>query len=73
MDKKTVKELAISLGTDLVGIASADRFIGSPAVHSQTDKFPVCKSIIVLGYSFPKETLDMKCREVCPHRFGFKQ
>ncbi|PXV58941.1 epoxyqueuosine reductase QueG [Dysgonomonas alginatilytica] len=59
MDKKTVKELAKSLGADLVGVAATDRFVDSPAGHSPVDKFPVCKSVIVLGCTFPQETLKL--------------
>lgn len=58
MDKKTVKELAMFLGADLVGIAAIDRFIDSPVGHSPKDKLPVCKSVIVLGCTFPRETLN---------------
>lgn len=59
MDRKTVKELAISFGADLVGVASIDRFVNSPKGHSPADKFPGCKSVIVLGCTFPQETLKL--------------
>jgi epoxyqueuosine reductase QueG len=59
MDKKTVKDLAISLGADLVGIVAVDRFVDSPIGHSPVDKFPACKSVIVLGCTFPQETLKL--------------
>ncbi|MDU1890405.1 MAG: 4Fe-4S binding protein [Dysgonomonas sp.] len=59
MDKGTVKEIAMSLGADLVGIASVDRFVNSPKGHSPVDKFSTCKSVIVLGCTFPQETLQL--------------
>ena len=59
MDKKTVKHLAISLGADIVGIAAVDRFVNSPKGHSPVDKLSACKSVIVIGCTFPKETLKL--------------
>lgn len=58
MDKNTIKEFAMSLGADLVGIAAIDRFLNSPKGHSPMDIFPACKSVIVLGCTFPQETLN---------------
>jgi epoxyqueuosine reductase QueG len=73
MDKKAVKELAISLGTDLVGIAAVDRFVDSPAGHLPTDKFPACKSVIVLGCTFPQETLKLDTVSYTAVRNGMVQ
>lgn len=57
MNKQAVKELAMSLGADLLGIAATDRFTNAPVGHSPTDKFPACKSVLVLGCTFPQQTL----------------
>ncbi len=60
MDKKAIKELAMSLGADVVGVAATDRFASSPEGHSPVDKFPACRSVIVLGCTFPpQETLNL--------------
>ena len=57
MDSKRVKEVMISLGADLCGIASIDRFSDAPEGYHPSDVFPACKSVISFGCRFPIGTL----------------
>lgn len=52
-----VKELAIEYGADLCGIASMDRFEGTPKQNDPRYIFPGAKSMIVLGYRIPRGVL----------------
>jgi ferredoxin len=45
-----VKEAALSMGADLVGIGSMDRFAGAPKNYDPRYMFPEAKSIIGLGF-----------------------
>ena len=58
MNSKEIKELCRSLGADLVGIASADRFVNAPAGNKPTDVMPTAKSVIALAVVLPKNTLE---------------
>jgi epoxyqueuosine reductase len=58
---KIVKKTALDKGTDMVGIASLDRFEGAPKGHHPLDVLPGCQSVISLGRRFVMgmiETLD---------------
>ena len=57
LDSKKVKEIMISLGADLCGIASIDRFGDAPEGYHPLDVFPACKSVISFGCRFPIGTL----------------
>lgn len=59
MSNKEIKELCLSLGADLVGIASVDRFTATPTGHHPTDVVPTAKSVIVLATALPPNTLDL--------------
>ena len=49
-----IKSFALTKGKiDLVGIASIDRFDGSPYGYHPTDFLPGCKSVIVIGIRLP--------------------
>ncbi|MDR0915873.1 MAG: 4Fe-4S binding protein, partial [Oscillospiraceae bacterium] len=47
--KKNLKELALKNGMDMLGVASVDRFEGSPSGSHPTEILPGCKSVIVVG------------------------
>ncbi|MDR0818590.1 MAG: hypothetical protein LBN43_03340 [Oscillospiraceae bacterium] len=47
--KKILKELAVKNGMDMCGVASVDRFEGSPPGTHPTEILPGCKSVIVIG------------------------
>ena len=59
MTKEQIKELAYSLGADLCGIASIDRFSEAPKGYHPLDVFPQCKSVISFACRFPVGAL--KC------------
>lgn len=54
---KRVKEILFSLGADLCGIASIDRFEDAPKGYHPLDVMPSCKSVISFGCRFPVGTL----------------
>jgi len=47
-----VKEIMQSLGADLCGIASLDRFADAPEGYHPSDVFPPCKSVFPLHAGF---------------------
>lgn len=57
LDSNKIKEIMKSLGADLCGIASVDRFEDAPKGYHPIDVFPACKSVISFGYRFPVATL----------------
>ncbi len=57
MESKKVKEIMFSLGADLCGIASLDRFADAPAGYHPLDVLPTCGSVISFGCRFPAGTL----------------
>lgn len=56
-DSRIVKEILKSLGADLCGIASIDRFADAPKGYHPLDVMPECKSVIVFACRFPVGTL----------------
>lgn len=54
---KIVKDIMLSLGADLCGIASIDRFEDAPKGFHPLDVLPTCKSVISFGCRFPIGTL----------------
>ncbi len=44
LDSKSVKEIMFSLGADLCGVASIDRFANAPEGYHPLDILPTCKS-----------------------------
>lgn len=65
IDSKKVKEIVLSLGADLCGIASIDRFDDAPEGYHPLDVFPACKSVISFGCRFPVGTL--ACKSPIPY------
>jgi ferredoxin len=57
INSQKVKEIAKSLGADLCGIASMDRFEGAPAQMDPRYIFPGARALIMLGYRIPRGTL----------------
>ncbi|MBQ8822519.1 MAG: epoxyqueuosine reductase [Lachnospiraceae bacterium] len=53
MNNKEVKDMMYSLGADLCGVASVDRFEGAPKGFHPLDVLPICKSVISFGVRFP--------------------
>lgn len=52
--KEEIKAKAISLGADLVGVASVDRMSGAPDGFRPTDILPEASSVIVMAKRMPK-------------------
>lgn len=65
IDHKKIKEIMFSLGADLCGIASIDRFADAPAGYHPLDVLPTCKSVISFGCRFPVGTL--RCQSDIPY------
>jgi len=55
--KKTVEQMATSLGADLVGIAPVSRFADAPPGFHPTDIYARTESIIVVAVQVPSEPL----------------
>lgn len=64
-DHKKIKEIMFSLGADLCGIASIDRFADAPAGYHPLDVLPTCKSVISFGCRLPVGTL--RCKSDIPY------
>lgn len=60
MNSIKIKEILKSLGADLCGIASIDRFGDSPKGYHPLDVLPTCKSVISFACRFPSGTLASK-------------
>lgn len=54
---KEIKEIMLSLGADICGIASIDRFEEAPKGYHPLDVMPSCKSVISFGCRFPMGAL----------------
>lgn len=55
-----VKDIFFSLGADLCGIASMERFHDAPKGYHPLDVLPTCKSVISFACRFPVGTLACK-------------
>lgn len=67
MNSSDVKKLLYSLGADLCGIASLDRFGSAPNGYQPTDVFPCCQSVISFAVRFPAGALLCKTNTVYTH------
>jgi epoxyqueuosine reductase QueG len=57
MTNPEIKQLLQSLGADLCGIASVDRFDAAPQGFHPLDVFPQCKSVVAFACRFPVAAL----------------
>lgn len=53
ISNKEVKDIMYSLGADLCGVASIERFEDAPKGFHPLDVFPRCKSVIAFAVRFP--------------------
>ena len=67
MNSADVKKLLYSLGADLCGTASPDRFGSAPNGYQPTDVFPCCQSVISFAVRFPAGALLCKTNTVYTH------
>lgn len=58
LDKNKIKELAIKLGADVVGVGSAKTMDGAPVNHRPTDFLPNAKSIIAIAVRINYSAVD---------------
>lgn len=65
LNAKEVKEITYSLGADLCGVASIDRFGEAPEGFHPRDVLPGCQSVIVFAKKFPAATL--ACTSMVPY------
>jgi epoxyqueuosine reductase QueG len=70
LDADDVKQFAKSIGADLIGIASTDRFDSAPLGHKPEDLLRGAKSVIVMAKRIPLAvvktipTLLLLCRQL---------
>jgi len=57
LNSEIVKEYGLKAGANLVGIADSKNFSLAPEGYKPSDNLEGCRSVIVLGVSFPKEVL----------------
>lgn len=57
INNKEVKDIMYSLGADLCGVASIERFEDAPKGFHPLDVLPVCKSVISFAVRFPAGAL----------------
>lgn len=57
MNSNEIKEILFSMGADLCGIASIDRFDDAPKGFHPLDVLPTCKSVISFACRFPVGTI----------------
>jgi epoxyqueuosine reductase len=66
-----IKSLALSLGADRCGIASADRFADAPKGFHPSDIYPKCKSVVVFLKHMPAEVIRTANAVVYTHNASF--
>ncbi|MCK5181066.1 MAG: epoxyqueuosine reductase [Dehalococcoidia bacterium] len=60
ISSETVKKRVIHYGADICGIASVDRFTGTPKGFHPCDIYPECRSVVVFASHCPLSTLQAK-------------
>ena len=58
LTREAVKEYGVNAGADVVGIAASEDFGLAPDGFKPNDVLPECRSVIVLGATFPAEVLN---------------
>ncbi|MBE5802698.1 MAG: epoxyqueuosine reductase [Clostridiales bacterium] len=57
--KEAIRKIVLSLGADVCGFASTDRFQDAPAGFAPTDVWSACKTVIAFGIALPKGLLEV--------------
>lgn len=65
--ENNIKQIFLSLGADVVGIGSIDRFEGAPNGFSPKDILKDCKSVISFGVALPKSVYKVNPRIIYNH------
>ena len=68
INSEIVKEYGIQAGASIVGIAASKDFGLAPEGFKPSDNMDGCRSVIVLGTAFPKETLSKTSDEYTASR-----
>jgi len=68
LNSEIVKEYGIQAGASVVGIAASKDFSLAPAGFQPSDNMEGCRSVIVLGTAFAKETLSKPSEEYTASR-----
>ena len=66
-NEEKIKQIVISTGADLCGIANIDRFTDTPVGFNPLDIYKECKSVIVLAKRLPKGLAYVNPRIVYNH------
>ena len=56
--KEAIRQILLSLGADVCGFGSLDRFENAPAGFSPKDVWPECRTVIAFGIALPKGLLE---------------
>lgn len=79
MTAEQVKEVALAVGADIVGIGAMDRFEGAPLQNDPRYIFPEAKAIIGLGFRIhrgrrrvPRQTRDWHAKAFAGHGFYWR-
>lgn len=65
--EEEIKEMILSKGADVCGIANIDRFDTAPEGFSPKDIYADCKSVIVFGIALPKGLTQVEARLIYGH------
>lgn len=68
LNSQDIKDLCISLGADLCGISSVERFFDTPKGFNPKDIMDDCESVIVVAIKFPRSYLEVKSQ--APYTFA---
>lgn len=66
-NNEKVKEIVLSLGADVCGIAGIGHFSSAPKGFSPIDIYEGCKSVICFGIALPKGIFDVNPRLIYSH------
>ncbi|ABX43496.1 epoxyqueuosine reductase [Lachnoclostridium phytofermentans] len=65
--KEQIRDCILSLGADVCGFASVDRFSNAPKGFRPLDIFEECKTVIVFAVALPKGLLHVDSRLIYAH------
>ena len=65
--EKRIKEILLSLGADMCGIAAVEAFADAPAGFHPRDIFDACKSVVVFALALPRSLYQCGTRIVYNH------
>lgn len=69
--EKDLKQMILSCGADVCGIANIDRFANTPEGFSPKDIYDGCRSVLVFGVALPKGLTKVDSRLIYGHFNNF--